>query len=95
MRARSSLGVRTTLLSLAAVLLLTGEAAAYAGPVPAPEFIGYFLSFLAWLAFMFSALLMWPVYALRRWWRGDAAAEEAPAPDAAPDPAVEPARTEA
>lgn len=93
MRARSSFGIRTLLSALLGVLLLAGEAAAYAGPIPAPEFLGYFLSFLAWMVFMFSALLMWPVYALGRWWRGESGADAAPA--VAPDTEPEPARTEA
>src|SRR5260370_20532296 len=66
---RGSFVIRTALLALVALLVLAGDAMAYAGPAPGPEFFGYFLSLVAWLSLTFSALLLWPIHALRRRFR--------------------------
>ena len=79
----------TALLALAALLLLAGAAPAYVGPGAGPEFFGYFLSLLAWVGVALSALLLWPVYALIRRFRGGPKAappEAAPPETAGPQP---------
>jgi hypothetical protein len=49
-------------------LLLAGEARAYT--VPAPEFIGQFMALATWVFVAFASVLMYPVYALLRFFRG-------------------------
>jgi hypothetical protein len=43
---------------------------AYIGPGAGLEFVGYFLSLVGWGAAVFSAVLLYPVYALLRRIRG-------------------------
>ncbi len=56
-------------LALLALLMLTNEASAYAGPMPGPEVMGYFMSLIAWMGVAFSSLLLWPLHALRQRFR--------------------------
>jgi hypothetical protein len=84
---RGRFSVREPLLALLALLLLANSALAYAGPVPGPEFFGYFLSLLAWLGVAFGALLMWPLHALRQRFRRGRVPGAADEPGAAvPEP---------
>jgi hypothetical protein len=48
-------------------LLLVGEARAYT--LPAPEFIGQFMALATWVFVAFASVLMYPVYALLRFFR--------------------------
>ena len=63
---RASFPVCRSLFALLAVVWLAGDAWAYVGPAPGPEFLGYFATLMAWLGLAFSALLLWPVHALRQ-----------------------------
>jgi hypothetical protein len=58
--------------SLALVLLLlsAGPALAYVGPGAGLELVGYSVSLLAWVLAAFSAVLLYPIYALLRRVRG-------------------------
>jgi hypothetical protein len=58
-----SAGVRG-FLALALVLLAAAPVFAYGGPGVGVEYIGYFLALLAWLGMCFSAVFLWPLYAL-------------------------------
>jgi hypothetical protein len=58
---------------------------AYVGPGAGLEFVGYFMSLLVWAGVAFSAVLLWPFYALLRRLRGDRRAAP-PAQEAAPEP---------
>jgi hypothetical protein len=69
-------------IALLAVLLLAGDALAYAGPVPGPEFFGYFLSLLSLLGVIVSSVLIWPIRAFLARWR------QVPPPEAAPPEAL-------
>jgi hypothetical protein len=66
------------LFALLTLLLLAEPALAYVGPAPGPEFIGYFASLIGFLFFVFSALLLWPLHALRRCFRRAAQSEPVP-----------------
>jgi hypothetical protein len=70
MDAPGSCFVPKAVLALVTLLFLAGGAMAYVGPGAGPEFFGYFLSLLAWVGVALSALLLWPVYALIRRFRG-------------------------
>jgi hypothetical protein len=87
---RSSFLAGKALFALLTLLLLAGAARAYVGPETGMEFIGYFMSLVTWVAVALSGLLLWPFYALLRWFRGgrDAAQAQPPAPaEAAEAPA--------
>jgi hypothetical protein len=58
------------LLALAVLLLGADRAQAYVGPGADVTFIGYAMTLLVWALAAFSAVLLWPVYALLRWIRG-------------------------
>ncbi len=58
------------LLAIAFVMLAADHALAYIGPGSGLEFIGYFSSLAALMFAAFSAILLWPFYALLRWLRG-------------------------
>jgi hypothetical protein len=51
---------------LAVLLLGADRALAYAGPGADVTFITYAMTLLLWVLAAFSAVLMWPVYALLR-----------------------------
>jgi hypothetical protein len=57
-------------LALAVLLLAADRAQAYIGPGADVTFITYAMTLLVWVLAAFSAVLMWPVYALLRWMRG-------------------------
>ena len=54
------------LLVLCVLLLGADRAMAYVGPGTDVTFIGYAMALLAWALAAFSAVLLWPVYALLR-----------------------------
>lgn len=56
--------------ALALVLLGANSAMAYVGPGADLAFVSYALTLLAWIMAAFSAVLLWPVYALLRRIRG-------------------------
>jgi membrane protein implicated in regulation of membrane protease activity len=58
------------LLALTFLLLAAGPALAYGVPGGSVEFVGYFVSLLTWLGLAFSAVFLWPLYALLRKIRG-------------------------
>jgi hypothetical protein len=58
------------LLALSVLLLAADPALAYAGPGVDVSLIGYAMTLLAWVVAAFSAVLLWPVYALLRKIRG-------------------------
>ena len=59
------------------------------GPGVGVEFIGYFMSLLAWLGLCLSAIFLWPIYALVRKIRGRKSLipQEMPQPQDAARPA--------
>ena len=63
------LAVCKVLLALSVLLLGADHAMAYGGPGVDVTFISYAMSLLAWALAAFSAILLWPVYALLRWAR--------------------------
>jgi hypothetical protein len=58
------------LLALSALLLGADRALAYVGPGADVTFISSAMTLLAWVVTAFSAVLLWPVYALLRGIRG-------------------------
>jgi hypothetical protein len=82
MRIRDSLLAWKLLVALLGVFFLAGEASAYVGPAPGPEFVGYFMSLLAWLGLAFSALLVYPLHALRNRFKRAPATVQQAAPQA-------------
>jgi len=75
------------LFALLTLLLLAGSAKAYVDPGAGPEFIGYFMSLVAWLGAAVTGALLWPIYALIRRFRSGGA--KAPAPASPPPAAAE------
>ena len=76
------------LLALSVLLLGAGRAMAYVGPGADVAFISYAMTLLAWLTAAFSAVLLWPAYALLRMIRGRKdKSTTAPSPEAAPEEA--------
>lgn len=57
-------------LALAVLLLGAERAHAYVGPGVDVTFVSFAMSLLVWVLAAFSAVLLWPVYALLRWIRG-------------------------
>ena len=70
MPGRNLLTVCKVLLALAILLLGADRAQAYVGPGVDVTFISFAISLLVWVLAAFSAVLLWPVYALLRWVRG-------------------------
>ena len=58
--------VCNVLLAVAVLLLGADRALAYAGPGVDVTFITYAMTLLLWVLAAFSAVLLWPVYALLR-----------------------------
>jgi hypothetical protein len=58
------------LLALSLLLLAAGPVFAYGGPAGGVEFISYFLSMVTFLGLCFSAVFLWPFYALLNKIRG-------------------------
>jgi hypothetical protein len=54
------------LLALSVLLMGASPALAYVGPGADVTFIGYAMTLLLWMLAAFSAVLLWPVYALLR-----------------------------
>ena len=77
------------LLALSLLLLAAAPVLAYGGPGAGVEFIPYFLGLLTWLGVCFSAIFLWPIYALLRKIRGrkNQATHELPPPEDAAPPA--------
>ena len=76
------------LLALCVLLLGADRALAYVGPGADVTFIGYAMALLAWVLAAFSAVLLWPVYALlRRIRRRKNKSTTAPSLEAAPEEA--------
>ena len=74
--------------ALAVLLLGADRAMAYVGPGADVTFISYAMTLLAWALAAFSAILLWPVYALLRRIRGRKnKPTTAPSPEAAPEEA--------
>jgi hypothetical protein len=67
---RNLSAVVKVLLALSVLLLGSGQAMAYVGPGADLAFVGYAMTLLYWVAAVFSAALLWPVYALLRRIRG-------------------------
>jgi hypothetical protein len=79
-------------LALSLLLLLADGAFAYVGPGAGLELVGYFMSLLAWVAAAFSAVMLYPCYALVRRLRGRKAKEsQAPLAPSVPEPGRDPA----
>jgi hypothetical protein len=57
-------------LALSVLLLDADSAMAYVGPGADVAFISYAMTLLAWMLAAFSAVLLWPIYALIRKVRG-------------------------
>ena len=72
-------------LALCVVLLGADRALAYVGPGADVAFVSYAMTLLLWVLAAFSAVLLWPVYALLRWVRGPRAEDAAPLSEAAPE----------
>jgi hypothetical protein len=62
--------VGKVLLTFSVLLLGADRALAYVGPGADVTFIGSAMTLLAWVLAAFSAVLLWPVYALLRRIRG-------------------------
>jgi len=58
------------LFAIYGLFILAGSAQAYVGPGSGVEFIGYFMTLLAWVFAAFSTMLLWPLYSLIRRFRG-------------------------
>lgn len=80
------------LLALSFLLLVAGPALAYGGPGAGLDFLGYFMSLIAYLGVAFSAIFLWPLYALQRKIRGrkNKTTQEPPPPQDAAQPADAP-----
>jgi hypothetical protein len=50
-------------------LLLVSPAQAYT--LPGPEFLGQFMALATWVFVAFASVLLYPVYAILRFFRGD------------------------
>ena len=77
------------LLALSVLLLVASPALAYVGPGADVTFISYAMTLLLWMLAAFSAVLLWPVYALLRWARRR---KNKPTTTALPEAAPEEAR---
>ena len=63
-------------LAVSLLLLVPPPAGAYGGPGAGLEFVPYFVSLVIWVALAASAVVMWPVYRLLRWFRGTEARKD-------------------
>ncbi len=63
---RNHYTVAKVLLALSLLLLVANSAPAYVGPGADLAFLSYAMTLLAWVFAAFSAVLLWPVYALLR-----------------------------
>ncbi len=67
---RNTFAIAKGVLALVVLLLGANSALAYVGPGADLAFVGYATALLAWALAAFSAILLWPVYALLRRIRG-------------------------
>jgi hypothetical protein len=92
---RNHLSILPVLVAVAFVLVLAKPAHAYLGPGAGMDQVAYAISLLAAVGVAFSAVLLWPFYALLRLLRRKpAATTSSPKPvgaGAAADPATTPA----
>jgi hypothetical protein len=72
------------ILAVCGLLFFASSAPAYIGPGSGVEFIGYFLSLLAWVGAAFFSIMMWPLYAFIQRLRGKRSPPSPPPPTAAP-----------
>jgi hypothetical protein len=80
------------LLTFALLLLSANSAMAYIGPGADLSLVGSFFALLAWVAILLSTLLLWPIHALRRYFRGARTKDQeqgSAAPSSEPDSASE------
>ena len=70
MPGRSFSTLSILLLAFCVLLLWTDRAQAYVGPGADVTFISYAMTLAVWALAAFSAVLLWPVYALLGWIRG-------------------------
>jgi len=84
-RGRNLSAAGKALLALSALLLGADRALAYGGPGADVTFISYAMTLLAWALAAFSAVLLWPAYALLRWLRRRKDQPKAPSPEAGPE----------
>jgi hypothetical protein len=76
------------LFALIVLLVLANNALAYIGPGAGLEQVGYAMSLLAVVGVAFSAVLLWPFYALLRLFRRPKNQPQAPAVAATTSPPV-------
>jgi hypothetical protein len=61
------------------------ELLAYIGPGGGMEFFGYAAALVAMVVTAFLSVLLWPVYKLRSWWRGNKTPPSEPPPAPPPE----------
>ena len=67
---RNGLLAAKVVLALLVLCLLASPAAAYVGPGPGLELVGYSVGLLGFLVAALSATVLYPFYAFLRWLRG-------------------------
>lgn len=82
--------VAIMLTTLVVLLLAADPALAYLGPGTGLEFVPYFLAILATVGVAFLSILLYPIYAVIRFFRGVKEAPKPAAPEVALDSAVAP-----
>jgi hypothetical protein len=82
---RNHYTVAKVLLAISLLLLVANSAPAYVGPGADLAFLSYAMTLLAWVFAAFSAILLWPVYALLRKIRGKNKSTTAPPPAPTPE----------
>jgi hypothetical protein len=70
-RGRNLSAFGKVVLAFAVLLLGADSVMAYVGPGADMAFLSYAMTLLAWVLVAFSAILLWPVYALLRKIRGE------------------------
>ena len=85
MPGRNSRAACQLLVALSVLLLGADRALAYAGPGVDVTFIGYAMTLVLWVLAAFSAVLLWPAYALLRVLRGRKDRPATPPPEAVPE----------
>ena len=87
---RNGLLAAKVVLALLVLCLLASPAAAYVGPGPGLELVGYSVGLLGFLVAALSATVLYPFYAFLRWLRGGRGGKAAPgaAPRAGAGPAA-------
>jgi hypothetical protein len=89
-RGRDLSPVCKVLLTFSVLLLGADRALAYVGPGADVTFISSAMTLLAWVLAAFSAVLLWPVYALLRRIRGrQSKSTTTPSLEAAPEEAIQ------